>query len=289
MYEVAKENGYLLDVPDFLSDKDVGYLPINKIVMICTGSQGEPRAALSRIADRSHPQVSLEAGDSLIFSSRVIPGNERAIGRIQSKFITQGVKIITEKEAHVHVSGHPGRQDMIKMYQLVKPEISIPVHGESRHLIQHAELARLCQVPQVVIPKNGSAIKLAPGPAEEIGLVSSSNLAVDGSRLNNLNGDIIADRKKLLFNGTVAVTIILDISSLCKVQPILSVVGVYDDNVDDFTKIITEEIFSNINNTSLKNRESDRLVNELVRKIIRRKIKAEYGKKPLVSVHIVRV
>ena len=169
MYEVAKEHGYLLDVPEFLSEKDVGYLPNDKIVMICTGSQGEPRAALSRIAARAHPHVSLNMGDTVIFSSREIPGNELAIRRIQDKFISQGVKIVTENDAHVHVSGHPSREEMTALYQIIKPKIAIPVHGESRHLVKHADLARLCQVPEVIIPRNGSVIKLAPVADEEVG------------------------------------------------------------------------------------------------------------------------
>ena len=183
MHDVARENGYLLDIPDFVSEADVGYFPRNKLVLICTGSQGESRAALARIADQAHPKVSIEAGDTVIFSSREIPGNENAIGRVQGKFMSRDVKVITERDHHVHVSGHPAHDDMVRMYQMVRPEIAIPVHGDARHLAEHARLAHDCQVPQVQAPGNGSVIRLAPGPAEIISWVPVSSLAVDGPRL----------------------------------------------------------------------------------------------------------
>ena len=287
MYEVAKENGYLLDVPEFLSDKDVGYLPNDKIVMICTGSQGEPRAALSRIADSSHPQITLNSGDTLIFSSREIPGNETAIGRIKSNFIAQGVKIITEKEAHVHVSGHPGREDMIAMYQLIKPKISVPVHGEGSHLAQHAELARSCQVPDVVIPRNGSAIKLAPGLPEEVALVPISCLGLDGNRVIELNGKIIKERKKLVFSGIITVTLILNKEALCQQNPIISAVGVYED-AETQNISLDKNLKKEIDNAPQRKRTSDEGLKEFVQKTLKRIIRSEYGKKPIITIHLVR-
>ena len=182
MYEVAKENGYLLDVPDFISERDVGFLPDDKVVIICTGSQGEPRAALSRIAADSHPEISLASGDVVIFSSRQIPGNEKAISRVQNKLLDRGVKIITEQDHHVHVSGHPAHDDVVFMYQTIKPDIAIPVHGEKKHLRANALIAKSCQIPQILMPENGNVIRLCSGKAEVIADVKTDALVVDGKQ-----------------------------------------------------------------------------------------------------------
>ena len=288
MYEVAKENGYLLDIPEFLSDRDVGYLPNDKIVMICTGSQGEPRAALSRIAAGAHPHVSLNTGDTLIFSSREIPGNELAIRRIQDKLIAKGIKVVTEKDAHVHVSGHPSREEMSALYQIIKPKIAIPVHGEPRHLIKHAELARLCQVSEVIIPQNGSVIKLAPGAPEEVGSVPTSIFAVDGKRLVALDGKLIKERRKLLFNGTVTVTLILNELGLSHQSPVLSSVGVFEDEDCDLGPI-TKELECAINDAPSSKRRSDQFIIEMIEKILRRIFRTRYAKKPVILVHLVRI
>ena len=288
MYEVAKEHGYLLDVPEFLSERDVGYLPNDKMVMICTGSQGEPRAALSRIAARAHPHVSLNIGDTVIFSSREIPGNELAIRRIQDRFISQGVKIVTENDAHVHVSGHPSSEEMTALYQIIKPKIAIPVHGEARHLVKHADLARSCQVPEVVVPRNGSVIKLAPGAAEEVGSVAPSVFAVDGKRLVVLDGKVIKERKKLLFNGTVTATVILNNLSLCHQSPVLSSVGIFEEDDCDL-RDITHELEYAINDISSPKSQSDQFITEMVEKILRRVFRTRYEKRPVILVHVVRI
>src|ERR1700741_268589 len=146
--KAARENGYLADLPRFLTEDEAGYIPRDRIVLICTGSQGEPRAALSRIARNDHPHVMLEPGDVVIFSSRIIPGNEKAINRLQNALVRLGVEIVTEEDDFVHVSGHPARDEVVRMYQRVRPQIAIPVHGEPRHLIAHSQLAGECQVPQ---------------------------------------------------------------------------------------------------------------------------------------------
>ena len=149
--EAARENGYLLDIPPFLDEDDFEKLPKDKTLVLCTGSQGEPRAALSRIAHRAHPRVMLDEGDVVIFSSKVIPGNERSIARLQNALVKLGVRIIGEKDELVHVSGHPGRQEMETMYKLVRPRVSVPVHGELRHLTEHAQLAKSCGVEEIVV------------------------------------------------------------------------------------------------------------------------------------------
>ena len=189
--EAARANGYLKDVAPFLSEHDAGFLPREKTVLICTGSQGEPRSALSRIAADDHPEITLERGDTVIFSSREIPGNERAIGRVQNMLIGQGVEVITADDAFVHVSGHPAQDELIRMYQWVRPKLAVPVHGEIRHQTEHARLARSCQVADTIIPENGSIIRLAPGPAEVVGQVQHGRLALDGKRIVPLDAGVM--------------------------------------------------------------------------------------------------
>jgi ribonuclease J len=289
MYDAARENGYLLDIPDFISEADVGYFPRDKLVMICTGSQGESRAALARIADQSHPKVSLDPGDTVIFSSREIPGNENAISKIQGKLMSRNVNVITEREHHVHVSGHPARDDMIEMYQTIRPEIAIPVHGDARHLVEHAKLARECQVPQVQVPGNGSVIRLAPGPAEIISWVPVASLAVDGPRLRRLDSDVIRDRRKLLHNGAVAATVVLDAKGYCRIDPMLTVTGITDDQesteIDGLLVTMVREAVESLSSSA---RKVDDAVTEATRRAVRRVVRGEYGKRPLTTVHVVR-
>ncbi len=165
--KAARENGYLADLPPFLTEDEAAYIPRDRIVMICTGSQGEPRAALARIARDDHPNVELEPGDVVIFSSRIIPGNEKSIGRLQNALARLGVEIVTEQDHFVHVSGHPARDELVRMYQMVRPQIAIPVHGEARHLLAHAQLAGECQVPQPLIIENGDMVRLGSGGAAD--------------------------------------------------------------------------------------------------------------------------
>ena len=160
--KAARENGYLADLPRFLTEDEAGYIPRDKILLICTGSQGEPRAALARIAREDHPNIVLETGDVAIFSSRIIPGNEKAINRLQNALVRLGIEIVTEEDHFVHVSGHPARDELVRMYQMVRPRVAIPVHGEARHLIAHADLARECQVHQPLIVQNGDMVRLDP-------------------------------------------------------------------------------------------------------------------------------
>jgi ribonuclease J len=289
MNEAARENGYLLDIPEFVAESDVGYFPRNKLVMICTGSQGETRAAMAKIADQAHPQVTLESGDTVIFSSREIPGNENAIGRIQGKLMNRGVRVITEREHHVHVSGHPSRDDMIEMYQMIRPEIAIPVHGDARHLAEHAKLARECQVPQVQVPGNGSVIRLAPGPAEIISWVPVASLAVDGPRLRRLDSEVIRDRRKLLHNGAVAATIVLDAKGQCRGDPMLTVTGITDDEDDpEINGLLVDMVREAVDGLSSSARKADDAVSEAARRAVRRVLRGEFGKRPLTTVHVVR-
>src|SRR6476660_9143364 len=200
MDKAARENGYLADVPRFLTEDEAGYIPREKILLICTGSQGEPRAALARIAREDHPNIVLETGDVVIFSSRIIPGNEKAINRLQNALVRLGIEIVTEEDHFVHVSGHPARDELVRMYQMVRPKIAVPVHGEARHLIAHAQLAGECQVQQPLVIQNGDMVRLTATGAAVVDEVTVGRLASDGKGLLPLDGAALKDRRRTTFN-----------------------------------------------------------------------------------------
>ena len=226
MVEAARETGYLTDLPDFVEEEDIGHLPRDRVLMICTGSQGEPRSALARIARDEHPDVGLEPGDAVIFSSRIIPGNEHAIGELHNALIRQGIEVVTEKDHFVHVSGHPARDELAEMYRWVKPAIAVPVHGELRHLRAHVALAESCQVRRSVLAENGSLLRLAPGDPEVIGHVPTGRLGLDGTQLTAMGGAALKSRQRMAYNGAAVATIVLDGTGRVVGEPVLTVHGV---------------------------------------------------------------
>ncbi|WP_199899529.1 ribonuclease J [Sneathiella glossodoripedis] len=209
MTEAAKKSGYLSDLPQFLTEKDYGYLPREKVLLLCTGSQGEPRGAMARIASGNHPQVSLSAGDTVIFSSKVIPGNEKTLYALHNELSEQNINVITEADEFVHVSGHPARDELEKMYETVKPQIAVPVHGEARHLAEHCELALSLGVKHAVAINNGDVLQLAPDGPNIIGTVPSGRFAVDAGGLTALDGEFLSTRRKLVFNGAASALLVL--------------------------------------------------------------------------------
>ncbi|EDP66361.1 Predicted hydrolase of the metallo-beta-lactamase superfamily protein [alpha proteobacterium BAL199] len=291
MHDAAKENGYLAGLPPFVSEADAGFFPEDKIVLICTGSQGEPRAALSRIADGTHPHITLGEGDVCIYSSRQIPGNERAIGRVQNKLAGRNVEILTtEDHPGVHVSGHPARDDLARMYQLIRPRIAIPVHGDARHLREHARLARACQVPEAVVPANGSLIRLRAGAAAVIDHVDTGGLTMDGGRLVPLASEAIQARRHMLYNGAASVTLVLDKVGKLRAEPLVSFQGVTDGaDGEDLELDAADAVREALRGLSVANRRDDEAVREAARRMVRRVVRAEHGKRPVTDVHVVRV
>src|SRR3954464_7506054 len=201
--QVARECGYLEGINEFRSVEVYGHLPHDKVVALCTGSQGEPRAALARIAEGNHPEVTFGRGDRIIFSSRAIPGNEKGVSRIINGLVDQGIEVITDRTHLVHVSGHPRRAELLDMIGWVRPRILIPVHGEALHMTEHAALARGAGVPQVLQCRNGNLVRLAPGGAAIIGEVPAGRLYKDGSLLIGAEQRTVADRRRLGFSGIV--------------------------------------------------------------------------------------
>ena len=286
----ARENGYLSDLPPFVREDEIALLPARHTAIICTGSQGESRAALSRIADGSHQHVSLGPGDTVVFSSRKIPGNERAIQRLQNRLIAGGIDIITDDDRFVHVSGHPSRGDLTRMYGLVRPQVAIPVHGEQMHLIAHAALAKECQVPEAIVPNNGSLIPLYPGPAEIIDQVPSGYLALDGGRLKALNAESIRDRNKLLYNGSVSATVVLNAKGDLLADPTVALRGIDDGEAGvEASEDLIDLVIDTVETMSKSARQRDQSIRQQVEQAVRREIRQVYDKRPLVDIHLVRV
>ena len=288
--EAAQETGYLKDLPPFIADSEVNYLPRNEVLLICTGSQGEPRSALSRIAADDHPEVTLDAGDTVIFSSREIPGNERSIGRLLNKLASMGIDIVTARDEYVHVSGHPAKDELIQMYQWVRPKIAVPVHGEARHLIAHAELARDCQVPEPVGARNGYVVRLAPGRATVVDEVSHGRIAVDGNRLIPMESAALRDRRRAAWNGSAVVTVVVDRDGRVKDTPMVAVNGVFDQDVEpEIAHEVEDAVMAAVEDLPKARRKDDAQVREAARVAVRRSIRALCGKKPRIEVHLVRV
>jgi len=289
----ARETGYLADVPAFVPAEDAGAIPDDKLVLICTGSQGESRAALSRIAQGDHPHVTLGAGDTVIFSSKIIPGNEVTIGRLHNDLVALGVKVIDENDALVHVSGHPNREELVAMYQHVRPAISVPVHGERRHLEAHAALARTCQVNKALVIENGALVRLGPGEADDASVIDhvpSGRLAWDGNRAIPIDGEMIRVRTRALFHGSAVVTIALDGKRGLAGEPQVTTAGVLeDDETEGVIGRIRDAVWRTIDGLGAKALGDDAAVREAVRIAVRRSFRDQLDKRPVTTVHLVRI
>ncbi len=285
--QVARETGYLTHLPPFIDEADAGFLPRDKVLYICTGSQGEPRGAMVRIASGDHPHISLADGDTVIFSSKIIPGNELALGKLYNALAKRGVKTITEKDEFVHVSGHPGREELARMYQWIRPEIAVPVHGEARHLYEHADLARELQVPHCVVPENGTMIRLAPGKAEIIDRVTAGRLVLDGNQLVAEDSVSIVERRRGLHNGHLVVSIVVDEEGRLLADPGVTLFGVPDPGglADD----IADAIEAAAKGMPRGQRREDDVLREAVRVAARRVVRQATEKKPVTDVQILRL
>ena len=261
-------------------------LPRDKVLILATGAQGEPRAALSRIAEGDHPRLKLERGDTVVYSSKEIPGNELSIGAVQNALAAAGVNIITERQANIHVSGHPGIPELEAMYSWIRPKISIPVHGERRHMEAHARLAERVGVPHQVVPMNGSLIRLAPGKPEIVSYEEHGRLVLDGDVIVPADGDTIVGRRRLLHNGWIGVFLAMGKGGL-KSDPVLQIEGV---PIEDERMEFVEECQSAARAAVKKaNGKSDDQLAEAVRIAVRRTAREWTGKKPLTRVSIARV
>ncbi|WP_424813987.1 ribonuclease J [Roseococcus sp. YIM B11640] len=285
--QAARECGYLESVRDFVTEEEAGFLPDDNLLVICTGSQGEPRSALAKIAADTHPNLSLGEGDTVIFSSRMIPGNERLILHVQDELTRRGCKVMTADDHAVHVSGHPARDELRRLYSLVKPKYSVPVHGEWRHLSEHAGLARECGSHPVLI-EDGDILRLAPGKVDVVDSAPVGRLAVDGSRLLPLEGAVMGARKRMLFNGVVVASLAVDEGGRVVGRPRVSAPGLFDSEGPE-PEQIADELARSLGDLPKGLRKEDEALTEAARAALRKAIGRRVRKRPNVEVHLLRV
>jgi ribonuclease J len=289
LVQVARETGYLDGVQEFRGSDVYGYLPPEKVVAVCTGSQGEPRAAMARIAADEHPDVTLSRGDTVVFSSRAIPGNEKAITRVINGLEDQGIDVITDRTHFVHVSGHPRIEEMEDLYRWVKPRLAVPVHGEPLHLAEHVKIARACGVPDVVNCRNGDVVRLAPSPGK-VDEVHAGRLLKDGRLIIDATAPAIADRRRLSFVGIVSVAIVVDNKGQLTSDPEVEMLGIpaKDEEGASIEDIVYDAVLDTVENLPRARRRDPDAVAESVRRAVRGVVAERWGKKPVCVVHVIQ-
>ena len=286
----AQSVGLLRDFT-FLDPEKAAQLPPRHVVYLCTGSQGEPNAALARIARGDHPLVRFGSQDTVIFSSRVIPGNERSISDIQNMLADRGVKLVTDRQFPIHVSGHPCRDELRRMYQWAKPRISIPVHGERRHVMEHARFARSLQVPESITPDNGDVIRLAPGPVEVIDQVPAGRLHVDGDIITSDKAGGMLERRKMSANGHLGVSLLIARGRL-EDGPVVVARGLSEPDgrpADESLDPIDEAAVAALEGMKRSELEDDERLEKILSRAVRRAAEQQFGKRPLVDITIHRI
>jgi ribonuclease J len=288
---VARETGYIPANVMFLEPHEAGFLPRDKAVYICTGSQGEKRSALARLAMGEHPELSLEAGDTVLYSSREIPGNEKPIAAVQNALIRQGLRVVTASDEPIHVSGHPCQEELVQMYQWLRPQVAVPVHGEARHQTENARIASTCQVPQTLIPRNGDMIRLGPGRAEKVGEVQAGRWVVDGLKLRPFDENTIKARQKMMGSGAVMISLVVNQKGQLLTDPQVSLIGLNkeQDGEDSYLEDVRATVIEAFERMPKSQRLDDVAIQHSVRQAARRVLKEIYGKKPITDVHVARV
>jgi len=290
IYKAAKKCGYLKGLIEPLEPRNAKKVSKNKILYLATGSQGEPMGAMNRIVNGSHPDVFLEEGDCVIFSSKIIPGNEKKLYNLQNQIVRNNIEIISEENAFVHVSGHPNRDDLKDMYKWVKPKSIIPVHGEHRHMQEHVSFAKEMQIPKTLLIENGDIIKLLPGNAPQIiDKAPSGRVYLDGSINVETDSQSIKDRKNLSINGYLEITLLVANNGKIK-KPIISFRGIPENqNNEPFIFDMEDEIFNICKTFSLENKNQQKNLIETIKQNCRRIIREKTGKKPFTNINIVRI
>ena len=290
IYKAAKKCGYLQGLIEPLDPRDAKKVAKNKILYLATGSQGEPMGAMTRIINGSHPDVYLEGGDCVIFSSKIIPGNEKKLYYLQNLIVKNKMEMISEENAFVHVSGHPNRDDLKDMYKWVKPQCVIPVHGEHRHMAEHVSFANEMQVPKTLLIENGDIIKILPGTQPEIiDKAPSGKVYLDGHINVEADSKSIKDRKNLSANGYLEITIIISNNGSLK-KPIISYKGIPEKSEDDtFIFDMEDEIMNICRTFSMDNKKQQQNLIETLKQNCRRLVREKTGKKPFTNINIARV
>ena len=276
--EVAQDNGYLEDFPTPVDFDTAMGLPRGEVLILATGGQGEPRAALARMAENNHP-IELTTGDVVLFSSRQIPGNELAIGRIQNQLAARGITMVTDRQAFIHVSGHPGRPELEALYDWLKPEILVPVHGEMRHMAEQARVGKACGIPAQVVQKNGDIVRLAPGKPGKLAEVRAGRLVLDGDIIAPANGEAITMRRRIAAEGVMVVVLVRGS------RPLIEAVGLpLDEDMPAFLEEASNDVLNAIGRLKGKDARDHAAVHEAARLAARRAAQRWSGKKPQVRV-----
>lgn len=293
MSAAAKSVGLMQDIKPFIDDTEAKHLPENGVLYLCTGSQGEARAALARIAEGTHPHVKLGSGDSVVFSSRVIPGNEIPIRNLQNNLTERGVRLYTERDhPGIHVSGHPCRDELAEMYAWARPQIAVPTHGERRHLMEHAAFARDLQVPQQVTPRNGDMVRLAPGRVEIIDEVHAGRLYVDAGVLTPENGDALRERRHAAFNGMLAVSVVLDERGRIVSGPQVRALGLPtedEDHLDEVLNELADEAERAMKRLKGDDGERDEDIEKAISRGVKKASQRIWGRRPVVETTVLRI
>lgn len=289
----AKAVGMLQDVAEFVSEEEAGYIPAENILYLCTGSQGEDRAALARIAKGDHRNVTLSEGDTVIFSSRVIPGNERGIFALMNALADNGVRVITDRMTTepIHVSGHPCRDELARMYSWVRPQIAVPVHGERRHTLEHARYALDLQVPLAVAPRNGELVRLAPGDPDIIDVVPAGRLMLDGDHLVPAESGGLTERKRLAEFGYLHVAMAIDEDGNLIDGPLVSARGLSEPDgrlADQSLDLLDEACEAALSKMKRAERDDDDDVERVIGRSLRKAAEKVFGRRPLIDVTILR-
>lgn len=290
MVQVARDTGYLGHLPEIVPDTAFSKLPRDQVLMITSGSQGEPRAATSRLARDDHPVLRLSAGDTVIFSSRTIPGNEKAVGAVQNALLLQGIEVITDADGLIHVSGHPRQGELKQVYELLRPKSLIPVHGEALHLIGHDKFARACGIRDVMIALNGDMIALKPSGLEMIDQARHGRFLKDGKEIIEVDAPAIRQRRALAFGGMVFIALAVDDRGRMADDPFVDAVGIPEMlGGAETEELIYDEIENIFNGLSPKKRMDSEAVRDAIRKGVRNTLSNRWGKKPLCQVAVLEV
>jgi len=287
--EAAKACGYLQGLPRFLEEGEGTNLRPERALYLCTGSQGEPRAALARIAAGNHPNVTLDEGDTVIFSSRIIPGNERAIFALHNALVARGIKVITAQDHFVHVSGHPCRDELARMYQWLKPRIAVPVHGERRHLVEHVAFAKSLQIPETVLAPNGSLVQLAPGRAAVVDEVPSGRLYLTGNRLVPETDEALRERRRIAYSGLVSATLVFGAAGKLALSPRVMLHGIPGREREDIAADLAEIAEEVVRRERGRAWGDDAFIAEMTRRALRKALHERIGIRPQVRVDVVRL
>jgi len=289
--EVARDLGLMEGIKPFVAEDEFGFLPREKAVVILTGSQGEARAALAKIARDEMRNIGFTKGDTFVFSSRTIPGNEKAILDIKNALIDKGMFVISDTDALVHVSGHPRRNELKRMYEWVRPQVLVPVHGEAAHLVAQAELGRSVGIPEVAEVRNGFMMRLAPGKAEIVDEAPHGRIFKDGKLVGEFDEMGIGDRRKLSFVGHVAVNVILDNRYEFVDDPDVTAIGLpaFDEEGEDMEDLLYDAVLGAVESIPRVRRKDLDMVKEAVRRSVRAAANQSWGKKPVVTVFVTRI